>query len=108
MKDTQFQVAAFELDDALGFPVEGAMDQAPSWSVDDQDLVNLTPSADGLSCQIAASGKKLGHGTVSLAVLSGGKSFTGTIGVDVVAGDAATIKISLGDAQDQAPAAPQA
>lgn len=104
MKDTQFQVASIEIDDALGFPAGQAADQAPGWSASDADLVNLEPSADGMSCKISASGKKLGHADISVAVLVGGKSFAGSVGVDVVAGDAAQIKVSLGDAQDPAPA----
>lgn len=99
MKDTEQQLAAIEIDDALGFPAGAVADQPPGWSVDDADLVNLAPAADGMSCMISASGKKLGHGSVSVAVLVGGKSFSGSVGVDIVAGDAATIKVSLGAAQ---------
>ncbi len=99
MKDTEKVVATLEVDDAKGFPTGGSFDQPPAWSIDDPSIASLAPSADGLSCEIA--GIKPGNATVSVAGVVGGISFVGSAPATVVAGDAAAIKVSLGDAVPQ-------
>lgn len=94
MKDTEKVTATIELDDAKGFPAGGTFDQPPVWTVDDATICTLAPSADGLSCDII--GQKPGNANVSVAGVAATVSYTGTVAVPVVGGDAATIKVSLG------------
>lgn len=95
MKDTEKVTATIELDDAKGFPTGGAFDQPPVWTADDAGaIVALTPSADGLSCDIA--GVAPGNANVSVAGVANGVSYLGTVPVPVSAGDATQIKVSLG------------
>lgn len=94
MKDTEKVVASIELDDAKGFPTGGAFDQPPVWTADDETIVSLSPSADGLTCEIA--GQKPGNANVSVAGVANGVSYVGSVPVPVVAGDATQIKVALG------------
>lgn len=99
MKDTEKVVAAIELDDAKGFPTGVAFDQPPVWTADDDTIVSLKPSDDGLSCEIA--GQKPGNATVSVAGVAGGVSFVGSVVAPVTGGDPVSIKINLGAAVPQ-------
>lgn len=94
MKDTEEVTATIELDDAKGFPTGGSFDQPPVWSVDDDTICTLAPSADGLSCDI--SGGNPGNANVSVAGVAGGVSYVGSVAVPVSAGDATQVKVSLG------------
>ncbi len=99
MKDTEKATASLEIDDAKGFPTGAGFDQPPVWSIDDDTIATLAPSADGLTCDVL--GAKPGNAQLSVAGVAGGLSFVGACPVVVSAGDAASIKISLGDAVAQ-------
>jgi hypothetical protein len=99
MKDTEKQVASLEIDDAKGFPTGAGFDQAPVWSIDDTSIATLNPSADGMTCEVV--GQKPGNAQLSVAGVAGGTSYVGAAPVVVTAGDAATIKVTLGDAVAQ-------
>ncbi len=99
MKDTEQATASIELDDAKGYPVGGDFDQPAAWSIDDESIATLKPSDDGKSCLVV--GQKPGNATLSVAAVLAGASFAGSCPVTVVAGDAATIKVTLGDASPQ-------
>lgn len=95
MKDTEKVVITIELDDAKGFPTGGAFDQPPVWASDDAgQFVALTPAADGMSC--VAAGVAPGNANVSVSGTVNGASYTGSLALPIVAGDAATIKLVAG------------
>ena len=88
--------------DKKGNPAK--VDGKPVWSVDNTELLSVTPSADGLSCTLAAVGP-LGSGTVSVkadADLGEGVSeVVGVANVEVVAGQAVTVNIESGAPSEQ-------
>jgi hypothetical protein len=96
MLDTQSEPGTLEFDDALGFPTTGVPDSPPVWTSDDNGaFVTLTPSADGLSCEIA--GKAPGTANITATVLIGGVSYkSNAVSVPVTAGSVASVKINLG------------
>lgn len=94
MKDTEKVVAAIELDDAKGFPTGASFDQPPVWTADDDTLVSLKPSDDGLSCEI--SGQKPGNANVTATGTVAGQSFVGVLAVPVTGGDPVSMKITAG------------
>lgn len=81
-------------------PVDGA----PSWGVDNPNVVAIEPSADGLSCTVKAVGP-IGKSLVSVqADADLGDGFTaiaGTADFDITAGQAATIEITAGTPEEQ-------
>lgn len=99
MLDSEKAVAVIEIDDAKGFPVGGAFDQAPAWSIDDPSIASLSPSDDGMSCEVVAI--KPGNATLSVAAVLAGASLAGSCPVTVLAGAPAQIKVSLGAAVPQ-------
>lgn len=76
-------------------PVDGA----PVWSVSDATVLSVIPAANGLSADVVAVGP-LGLSQVSVtadADLGGGvKALVGTLDVQVVASEAASIVINAG------------
>lgn len=95
MKDTEKVTAVLAVTDAKNFPVpQPTFDSAPVWAIDDPTVASLSPSADGLSCDVIAI--KPGSPNLSVAATAAGQNFAGTIPVLVTAGDAANIAITLG------------
>lgn len=100
MKDTEKQTATIAVTDAKGFPVDQpTFDAAPAYAIDDPTVASLSPSADGLSCDVIAL--KPGSTNLNVAATAAGKDFAGTVPVLVTAGDAAQITLSLGAAVPQ-------
>lgn len=97
IKDSEQFSISVEVDDAKGFVVSG--DQI-TYSASDDTVVSLQPSADGLSCLIVGGAP----GSTVVTVSDG--TISATEAVDVVAGDAATFKITEGAAEPQPPAGP--
>lgn len=94
MLDSQSQIASIEFDDALGFPTTAVPDSVPAWTEDSNgQIVSLVPSADGLSCQIAA--KAPGNCNVSVALMVNGQQFAGSALVSIIAGAAVSLKLNL-------------
>lgn len=82
-------------------PVQGA-----SWATDNSDVLALTPSADGLSCTVTATGM-LGVGNLQFnadANLGAGVEpiIGGPLEITVVAGEATTVEITAGTPTEQA------
>lgn len=96
MKDSEKATASLAVADAKGFPISPApaFDAIPAWAIDDSSVASLSPSADGLSCDVIAL--KPGSVNLSVSAAVGGKPFAGSLPVLVVAGDASEISISLG------------
>lgn len=94
MKDTEKVTLTIELDDAKGFPVGAGFDQPPVYTIDDDTIASLAPAADGMSCDVIAL--KPGNVNVSVAGVAAGNSYAGTVAVPITAGDAVSIKLTLG------------
>lgn len=92
IKDTEQFSVSVEVDDSKGFPVSG---DSLTYTAADPSVVSLQPSADGLSCLIVG-----GNPGSTVVTISDG-TISATEAVDVVAGDAATFKITEGAAEPQ-------
>lgn len=90
MKDNEQVHASLEFDDAKGFATVDA--SAVSWSVDDPTVCAAVPDTDGSGgCTFVAGNPGSAVATVTDGVVSG------TVAIDVTAGDVASIKVTLGD-----------
>lgn len=90
MKDTDQVHASLEFDDAKGFATVDA--NAVSWSVDDPSVATVQPDADGSGGVMFVAGNPGSTvGRVTDGVVSG------SVALDVTAGDVASIKVVLGD-----------
>lgn len=103
LKDNQQVTFSVTGKDAAGndAPLTGT----PVYAVDDPSVLALTDNGDG-SGSVAAQGKV---GTGTLSVTDGetnGKQFIGSVAIDVIAGDVASVAVSLGAPTDVAPAQP--
>jgi hypothetical protein len=102
IKDNQEFDVAVAFQDSVGNPatVEGA----PTWTSDNETVLTLTPSADGLSAVVSAAGPV---GTAQISVSAdadlgaGTTTITGVLDVEVIAGDAALIVLNPGPARDK-------
>ncbi len=88
--------------DKKGNPVPNPTGITVAWSVDNPNLLALTPSADGLSCVASAVGP-LGTAMVSVAVAdsSGNPSAGGSVEVDIVSGAPTKVVIPTGTPTEQ-------
>jgi hypothetical protein len=88
--------------DKKGNPVAAPAGITVAWSVDNPNLMTLTPSADGLSCDAASVGP-LGTATVSVAVsdASGNAVAGGSVGIDIISGAPTKVVIPVGPAVEQ-------
>ena len=75
------------------------MDGVPTWSTTDPELLTLTPSEDGLSCDVVTSGK-LGAGQVNVTgdarLGEEVKAIGGALDVQVSAGEAVSLTVEAG------------
>jgi hypothetical protein len=100
--DSQQATATVVFKDKRNNPA--SIDGQPSWSVDNSELLAITPSADGMSCVFASVGP-LGIATITVkadADLGDGmKPIVGSLEVEISAGDAAVIEITAGEPSEQ-------
>ncbi|MFO1351898.1 MAG: hypothetical protein U1F68_14990 [Gammaproteobacteria bacterium] len=98
--DSQKVSAAISYQDARGNAAR--VDGVPAWATDRADLVALTPSEDGLSCEIAAVGAL---GTAQITVTAdadlgeGVRTLTALGSIEVIGGEAVAGVISFGEPQ---------
>lgn len=99
---TGFQVpVAVEFRDRKGnpAPVEGT----PEWSTDNSELLAISPSEDGMSCNVASVGP-IGTATVTLSadadLGAGVRSIIGTLEVSVTTGGATEVVLTPGEASE--------
>lgn len=80
------------------------VDDVPVWSVDNSELLLLTPAADGMSCLVAAVGP-LGTANVTLqadADLGDGSTpVIGTLEVQITGGTATVVALTPGTPEEQ-------
>lgn len=87
--------------DEVGNPAETPTDAQATYTVDNDSVVDLTDNGDGTAV-VAATGN-LGQATVHVEVQSGGKTLTGDLQVNVVAGLAERVSIVAGDPEEVTP-----
>jgi hypothetical protein len=103
LTDSQESVMSIQFTDKRSNPTSAPPNAAPPvWMIDNTDLASLTPSADGSSCVVAASGP-LGSGVVSVKVndTNGNPLAAGSIGLTVQAGAPTNIQINPGTPTEQ-------
>jgi hypothetical protein len=96
LTDAQGVVLRIQAVDKKGNPAgSGGLDGVPKWTESDATVLTLTPSDDGMTCQVASTGK-IGTSQVTCsATLKGSATeITGTLDVNVVPGDAIAINIA--------------
>jgi hypothetical protein len=80
------------------------VDGVPEWLVDNPALLSLTPSADGLSCEVSAVGP-LGTAIVTMKadadMGAGVTPVIGTLEIEVTGGAAATVALEPGPVSEQ-------
>lgn len=92
MTDSQKSTLSVKFEDKKGNPAPVDPGTTPTWSTDNTDVLQLTPSADGLSCDVAAVGP-LGVGTVTLKASAGGSDIIGTVQITITGGAATQVEI---------------
>lgn len=101
IRDNERFSCALEARSAAGNPTTV---ESPAWSTSDENLLEVTPSADGMSAVVRAKGPV---GTAQLRVDAdadlgeGVRQISGTLDVEVLAGDAAAIELRAGPAEEQ-------
>lgn len=102
MSVTQKAPLTVEILDKKGNPAP--VDGVPDWMVDNSELLALTPSADGMSCEIAAVGP-LGVATVTFRadadLGTGFKPIMGTSEITLTGGEATVVNITMGTPVEQ-------
>jgi hypothetical protein len=93
--------AELEWTDEVGNPTGTPADATATWSVDDSSVIALTDHGDG-SAEFAAVGP-LGTATVTVSASAGGKTFTGSDVINVVAGLAERVNVAFGDPEEVTP-----
>ena len=79
---------------------DGVIDGPPAWAVSPSGIVSLTPTADGLSCEVIALAP--GTATVTPSALAGGNPISGLpIAVTVTAAPATTLAETIGPVVSQ-------
>lgn len=95
LRDDGSASATVSAKDSKGNP---ATVQAPSWASSDETILSVTASADGMSATVGAVGP-LGTAQVQFScdadLGEGVRTLTGSADVEVLAGEAAVIEISL-------------
>jgi hypothetical protein len=98
--DKKFSLA-LDWTDEVGNPVSAPEDATAVWTVDDPTILNVTDNSDGTG-EAAATGA-LGAATVHVEATSGGKTFTGDLTVQVVAGLAERVNVVAGEPEEVTP-----
>lgn len=100
MTATQQFTASISPKDRRGRP---APVQNPTWASSDESVATVTPAADGLSALVVAQG--VGSGKVNVLVDAdlgeGVRTLAGSIDVIVTAGEAVSIAVEAGPAEEQ-------
>lgn len=103
LKISQKLPLSIAIEDAQGNSAQ--VDGAPVWSLSDPALATLEVAADGMSA-VLIPGDSIGSFTVQVNadadLGSGVKSILGELGIDLLSGEAAVIKLSAGEPQDKA------
>lgn len=102
LADNQHVAVTLEADDIAGNPVALSFATPPAWTSSDPTILTVTPSADGSSADVAATGK-LGTAQVTVtAQNAAGQPITGIGNVTVVTSGATTFKLNFGTPANKA------
>lgn len=85
-----------------------ALDGPPAWATDNTDVLALEPAVDGMSCLVKAVGPLTAPGSSVLVTATADgaagaavRTLIGTAAFEVVAGDAVTMGLLVGPAEEQ-------
>lgn len=90
-----------EWTDEVGNPTQTPADATVTYTVDDPTIINLSDAGDG-SATAAATGA-LGVATVHVEATSAGRTVTGDLAINVVAGLAERLNVVAGDPTEVTP-----
>jgi hypothetical protein len=93
--------ATVEYTDEVGNPTGTPADASATWAVSDPSIISMTDNGDG-TAEFAATGT-LGQAEVTLTATAGGKTFTGTDILVVVAGLAERANVVFGTPEEVTP-----
>jgi hypothetical protein len=97
LADNQKVTLSVAFESEAGNPAK--VDGSPTWESSDDNLLDLLPSSDGLSCVVMAAGA-LGTGQVNVQadadLGTGMKTISGVLDIEVVASEAVGIAINAG------------
>lgn len=94
MSDVQSTIVTVSAVDARGNPVAATALGTPAWSVDNPNVLALTPSADGSSCSCAAVGPLGGANLTFTGTLPGDVAVSGTLAFTIVSSAAVTVTLT--------------
>ena len=106
LTDLQEVAAAVSAVNAAGKAVP--LPVVPVWAVADAGIVSLTPSADGLSCEVTAVAVGTTTVTVSATLADGSVISAPAVPVAVTASGPVALVVTVGTPTDIPPAAPAA
>lgn len=93
MNDSQTAVAHIEAQTAEGNPAK--LDTPPTWTSSDTSIVLVEAVPDGMSAVISSpTPAPLGSAVVTVSAVVKGNTITGTLAVDIIAGDAVAISVT--------------
>lgn len=87
--------------DEVGNPAETPSDAQATYTTDNDTVIDLTDNGDG-TAEAAATGN-LGTANVHVEVQSGGKTLTGDLQINVVAGLAERVNVEAGEPEEVTP-----
>lgn len=99
LKISQQVIGTIKVVDRMGNDAGASLDAPPLWSTD-AALLKLDVAPDGLSGTLVPVGP-LGSARVQVDGVSGGKPLTGSVIVDLTAGEAVSLTIELGTPTDK-------
>lgn len=82
--------------DEFGNPVVGGFDSPPSWSSSDESVAVVAVADDGLSASVTSPAGKLASASIQVSGLVSGQAVLGSLQIDMVAGDVASLVLSPG------------
>ena len=84
--------------DSEGIPTTAPDGAVAIWAASDPEVLTVTPSADGLSCEVNGdilAGQTSSQAQLQVSITAGGQQFNGTADIQVVPGAAAGIQVTL-------------
>lgn len=101
LKDTQKVTVTLEEIDAAGNRVPADFTATPVWQSSDPTIVTVSPATDGVSADVATTGK-LGTAQVRVdGTTASGRQITGIGDIEVVTSEATTISLKFGTPVDK-------
>lgn len=82
---------SLQVADEFGNPTVASFDAAPVWNSSDETVAVLAVAVDGLSAEVTSPAGKIASATVQVSGMVGGVAVLGSLQLDMIAGDVASI-----------------